>query len=93
MAAYHDFPGEVNQVLHRNKLPFECVTSVAGDGSCLFHAILDQLTPEVRGRICSRAREIFDSRVLRMDLLFFIEFDKDLHSAPEFQVEKKKSWF
>ena len=68
-------------------IPYECVYSVRGDGSCLYHATIYQILrlPGIRGSIHRRARGIKNPFELRQKSLDYLK-DPHVRQMPIYQM-------
>ena len=93
-----EFMTEVNNLFQRLKLPWICSRPTEGDGSCFFHALIDQLSqPGARDRVSDRCASIHDSLSLRRAVINFISTNNDLHALEGFiilkeQIQAQISW-
>ena len=93
-----EFMNEVNRLFQRLKLPWICSKPTEGDGSCFFHALIDQLEqPGARDYVSPRCASIHDSTSLRIAVINFIISNGQLHSLEGFQtlkqqIEDQMSW-
>ena len=98
------FPGsadllrEVQTIIDRSRIPFICGPPTPGDGSCFFHAVMDQISlPRVRDTLPQRAANIYDYRALRNRCHEFMANCWVLHQDEGFKllksgVEETESW-
>ena len=89
------FPGsadllrEVKTIIERSRIPFICGPPTPGDGSCFFHAVMDQISlPRVRDTLPQRAANIYDYRALRNRCHEFMANCWVLHQDEGFKLLK-----
>ena len=83
------FLPEVNELLERLDLPCKCGRTTIADGSCFFHAVIDQLSlPGSRQKVSHRASTIPDYLELRREAIRFMATNRELHEIDKFILEK-----